>query len=155
MTITFPVSPTIGQEYTFAGNTWSWDGTAWTLVRIPTGPTGATGPTGPTGSQGLQGETGPQGATGPTGAQGAASTVPGPQGTGTPGGTASITNSGTSSAATFNFTIPQGPTGPTGSAGVAVAYSNGSNTANSNKVFYNNTGTPPGGTAAGDLYIYY
>jgi hypothetical protein len=43
-----------------------------------------------------------------------------------------------------------------GSVSVAsTAYSNGTNTANSNKIFYNNTGTPPAGTAAGDLYIYY
>jgi hypothetical protein len=35
-----------------------------------------------------------------------------------------------------------------------VAYSNGTDTANLNKIFYNNTGTPPSGTAAGDIYIY-
>ncbi len=37
----------------------------------------------------------------------------------------------------------------------STAYSNGTNTANSNKIFYNNTGTPPTGTAAGDLYVFY
>lgn len=43
-----------------------------------------------------------------------------------------------------------------GSVNVATtAYSNGTNTANSNKIFYNTTGTPPTGTAAGDLYIFY
>ncbi len=36
-----------------------------------------------------------------------------------------------------------------------TAYSNGTNTANSNKIFYNNTGSLPTGTAAGDLYIQY
>lgn len=34
-------------------------------------------------------------------------------------------------------------------------YSNGTNTGNANKVFYNNTGTLPTGTAAGDIYIQY
>ena len=52
-------------------------------------------------------------------------------------------------------TGPSGPSGPTGAAGVAVAYSNGTDTANLNKIFYNTTGTPPSGTAAGDIYIYY
>ena len=36
-----------------------------------------------------------------------------------------------------------------------TAYSNGTNTSNSNKIFYNTSGTPPTGTAAGDLYIFY
>jgi hypothetical protein len=36
-----------------------------------------------------------------------------------------------------------------------TAYSNGTNTANSNKIFYNTSGTPPTGTAAGDLYIFF
>lgn len=72
----------------------------------PTGPTGATGPVGPTGP------------TGPTGATGTAATVAvGPTTTGAAGTSASVTNSGTSSAAVFNFTIPQGATGPTGPTG--------------------------------------
>jgi hypothetical protein len=50
---------------------------------------------------------------------------------------------------------PSGATGASGTAGVAVAYSNGTDTANLNKIFYNTTGTPPSGTAAGDIYIYY
>jgi hypothetical protein len=37
--------------------------------------------------------------------------------TGPAGGLASVTNSGTSSAAVFNFTVPQGATGPTGPTG--------------------------------------
>ena len=36
-----------------------------------------------------------------------------------------------------------------------ASYSNGTNTGNANKVFYNNTGTLPTGTAAGDIYIQY
>ena len=76
---------------------------------------------------------------------------------------------------------PQGPQGPTGATGASfptqtnqsgkflttdgtntswasvstTAYSNGTNAANSNKIFYNNTGSLPTGTAAGDLYIQY
>ena len=93
----------------------------------PQGPTGATGPQGPQGVQGPAGETGatgaqgPQGETGPQGPQGiqgiqGATGAQGPQGdaatiavgtvtTGTP---LSITNSGTSSAAVFDFVIPSG-----------------------------------------------
>lgn len=52
------------------------------------------------------------------GAQGPAATLNvGTTTTSAPGGNASVTNSGTSSAAVFNFTIPtgaQGPQGPTG-----------------------------------------
>jgi hypothetical protein len=40
--------------------------------------------------------------------------------TGSPGTSASVTNSGTTSAAVFNFTIPQGATGATGSPGTAA-----------------------------------
>ena len=36
-----------------------------------------------------------------------------------------------------------------------TAYSNGTNTANSNKIFYNSSGVQPTGTAAGDLYIFF
>lgn len=80
--IDFPNNPTNGQTYTNGIQTYTWNGTAWRLVRTsavgPTGPTGATGApsnvTGPTGPQGAQGATGPTGAastvTGPTGAQG-------------------------------------------------------------------------------------
>jgi len=43
-----------------------------------------------------------------------------------------------------------------GSVNVATtAYSNGTNVANSNKIFYNTTGIAPTATAAGDLYIFY
>ena len=72
----------------------------------PQGPQGLTGATGPTGP------TGPTGATGPQGPQGLAATVAaGTTTTGSPGTSASVTNSGTTSAAVFNFTIPQGASG--------------------------------------------
>lgn len=76
------------------------------------GPTGATGPTGPTGPQGIQGI---QGATGPTGA--AATITAGTTITTDPGTSASVTNSGTSSAAIFEFAIPRGATGAAGATG--------------------------------------
>ena len=99
-----------------------------------TGPKGDTGNTGATGPQGLQGEQGPQGLqgiqgeTGATGAQGIQGPIglTGPAGadgtngtngidgtaatitvgTTTTGATASVTNSGTSSAAVLNFVLP-------------------------------------------------
>jgi len=96
----------------------------------PTGPQGETGATGPTGSQGPQGEQGIQGETGATGATGATGpqgeTGPqGPQGdagtaatitigavtTGAAGSNVVVTNSGTSTAAILNFTIPKGDQG--------------------------------------------
>ena len=92
-----------------------------------TGATGATGPTGPTGPQGPTGPKGDTGATGPQGPQGPAATITvGTTTTGNPGTNASVTNSGTSSAAVLNFTIPRGDkgetgaTGPTGSDGQAA-----------------------------------
>lgn len=69
------------------------------------------GPTGPTG---------PTGATGATGATGSAATIAvGTVTTGTVGSSVVITNVGTSSAATFDFTIPVGATGATGATGPA------------------------------------
>lgn len=78
-----------------------------------TGATGATGPAGATGPQGPKGDTGATGATGPAGT--AATIAVGTVTTGEPGTSATVTNSGTSSAAVFDFTIPQGEKGDTGS----------------------------------------
>lgn len=99
------------------------------------GPKGDTGPQGPAGPQGIQGEKGdkgaqgergpqgiqgPQGEKGDTGAAGAAATIAvGTTTTGAEGTNASVTNSGTSSAAVFDFTIPRGATGATGATGPA------------------------------------
>lgn len=95
-----------------------------------TGETGATGPAGPQGEQGPKGDTGDTGATGPQGPKGdTGETGPtGPQGpaatiavgtvtTGAEGSQVTITNSGTSSAAVFDFSIPVGATGATGPTG--------------------------------------
>ena len=81
----------------------------------PQGIQGITGPTGPQGIQGITGPTGPQGSRGATGADGAAATVAiGTVVTARPGAQAEVTNSGTPSAAVFDFVIPQGATGPQG-----------------------------------------
>ena len=62
--------------------------------------------------QGSTGSTGSTGATGATGADGKAATVSvGTVTTGQPGTNASVTNSGTESAATLDFVIPQGNNG--------------------------------------------
>lgn len=60
-------------------------------------------------------ETGTPGAIGPSGA--AATVAVGTVTTGAAGSNATVTNSGTSTAATFNFTIPRGDTGATGATG--------------------------------------
>lgn len=81
----------------------------------PQGITGATGPQGPqgitgtTGPQGLAGVTGPMGLTGPTGA--AATITIGTVTTGDPGTEATVTNSGTTEEAVFDFVIPRGKPG--------------------------------------------
>ena len=91
----------------------------------PAGATGATGPKGDTGAQGPQGIQGPQGVKGDkgdTGNTGAAATIAvGTTTTSAPGGAAAVSNSGTSSAAVFDFTIPRGDTGPAGATGAGVA----------------------------------
>lgn len=99
----------------------------------PQGPKGDTGATGPAGAAGATGPAGPQGETGATGPAGAAASVT--VGTTTSGDTASVTNSGTSSAAVLDFVLvngkdgavgatgetgPQGPKGDTGEAGAAA-----------------------------------
>ena len=76
----------------------------------------------PEGATGPKGETGDTGATGATGAAGAAATISVGSVTGTThGNPPQITNSGTSSAAVFNFVIPDGATGPTGATGATGA----------------------------------
>ena len=102
------VSPTVGTTTTGAAGTnasVSISGHELSFT-IPRGDTGATGP------QGIQGI---QGATGATGA--AATIAVGTTTTGAAGSSATITNSGTSGAATFDFAIPRGDTGATGPQG--------------------------------------
>ena len=97
----------------------------------PQGPQGVQGPQGEVGPKGDTGATGPKGATGEKGADGAAATIK--IGTVTSGAAASVTNSGTTSAAVFDFVLPkgdkgdkgdpgeQGPQGETGATGPAGA----------------------------------
>ena len=85
------------------------------LVNGPTGPQGATGPQGPKGDTGDTGPQGPTGATGPTGPQGSAATITVGTVTSVPfGGTASVTNSGTSGSAVLDFVVVTGPQGAIG-----------------------------------------
>jgi hypothetical protein len=65
------------------------------------------------------GGTGPAGPAGPAGA--AATVAVGTTTTGAAGTNAAVTNSGTSAAAVFNFTVPRGATGAAGPAGAAGA----------------------------------
>ena len=72
--------------------------------------------------KGVEGAQGPVGPQGPQGPQGTAATVTaGTTTTGLAGTNAIVTNSGTSSAAVFDFTIPRGDTGATGATGAGVA----------------------------------
>jgi len=73
-------------------------------------------PRGDTGTPGATGATGPQGNAGLAAIVNAGTTT-----TGAPGTSASVTNSGTTSAAVFDFTIPRGDVGPTGSAATIAA----------------------------------
>lgn len=92
----------------------------------PVGPTGPTGPTGATGATGPKGDKGDIGDTGPAGA--AATITVGTVTTGAPTSPVVVTNSGTSSAAVLNFTIPKGDTGDIGSLSAASPITYTSNT---------------------------
>lgn len=84
----------------------------------PQGPQGVQGPqgeVGPKGDTGATGATGPQGPAGSPGADGAAATIK--IGTVTSGAAASVTNSGTTSAAVFDFVLPKGDKGEKGDTG--------------------------------------
>ena len=84
----------------------------------PQGPQGEPGPQGPQGEAGPKGDTGPQGEQGEPGPQGPAATVEVGETTTLPAdSSASVTNSGTTSAAIFNFAIPQGQKGDKGDKG--------------------------------------
>lgn len=85
-------------------------GTTTAAVLNFTIPRGDTGATGATGAKGDKGDTGD-----------AATIAVGTTTTGAAGSSALVTNSGTSSAATFNFTIPRGDIGATGATGATGA----------------------------------
>ena len=82
----------------------------------PAGPAGATGPAGPQGSIGPSGPSGPPGPIGATGPAGSSATVAiGTVTTLSPGSSATVNNSGTSSNVILNFGIPQGQSGSSNS----------------------------------------
>lgn len=84
----------------------------------PKGDTGERGLQGEQGLQGIQGIQGPQGKQGIQGATGAAATIKvGTVTTGAAGTAAKVVNSGTTSAAVLDFTIPQGAKGDKGEQG--------------------------------------
>ena len=85
---------------------------------------GPQGPEGPKGDQGIPGIQGPEGPSGPVGPKGdpgkdgiSATVDVGTVTTGEPGTEAQITNSGTTTAAVFDFIIPTGPQGTPGKDG--------------------------------------
>jgi hypothetical protein len=80
----------------------------------------------PRGAAGAAGATGPQGPQGNTGT--AATISPGTTTTGAAGSNASVFNSGTTSAAIFDFTIPRGNTGATGASGSSATIAVGTTT---------------------------
>ena len=129
-----------GNTYTFVGDPGVWKAT--TFGDAPTGPAGTiavgtvtTGPAGgsasitntgtpsaatlnftiPAGATGGAGPPGPSGPPGGAGSPGAAATISIGSVTSVPNGSpATVTNTGTSSAATFDFDIPAGVAGPAG-----------------------------------------
>ena len=112
----------------------------FTIPRGATGATGAQGATGPQGSQGATGPQGPAGAAGSQGSNGTAATIAvGSVSTGLPGSSASVTNAGSSSSATFNFAIPRGDTGASGSFTWRGGWSNSTVYGTNEVVYYNGT----------------
>ena len=105
------VDPSIGTVTTGAA------GSSAAVTISGTGVLGFTIPRGDVGTTGAQGAQG-NSVTGATGAAGAAATIAvGSVTTGSAGSSVAIVNAGSSSAATFNFTIPRGDTGASGSTG--------------------------------------
>lgn len=91
-----------------------------TVSKGPKGDKGDTGATGATGAQGLKGDKGDRGEKGDAG-DAATIAVSSSTQTKSPGTNATVINTGTSSAAVFEFAIPQGATGATGPQGATGA----------------------------------
>ena len=139
------------------GDAWSWDGANWVDIGHlvgPQGPAGAQGPQGATGAQGTQGVQGTKGDRGLQGVAGAAATVTvGTTTTGAAGSSASVTNSGTTAAAVFNFAIPQGVKGDKGEKGdTGAAGADGTGVAIKGSVA-NAAALPTTGNADGDMWL--
>jgi hypothetical protein len=56
--LSFPLTPQIGDTYTYEAKTWEWTGTVWRGIPA-TGPQGPEGPQGPKGDPGTAGQAGP------------------------------------------------------------------------------------------------
>jgi len=109
------------------------------LTQIITSTSGIRGPQGYQGPKGDTGNPGPAGATGPAGS--AATVTVGSTLTGAAGSPAIVTNSGTTSAAILDFSIPQGLKGDKGDAGDVSFTSTGTfsgtiSMTNPNNVYY-------------------
>ena len=92
------------------------DGTEKTdYMIVMDGAKGDTGATGPTGAKGAKGDKGEAGAAGAKGDTGTAATIE--VGNVTSGDSPNVTNTGTPSAAVFNFTLPKGDKGDKGDKG--------------------------------------
>lgn len=95
------------------------DNPAPVSVKGAKGDKGETGATGATGAQGERGEKGDKGDAGEPGEAGKAATIAvGTVETGEPGAEASVTNTGTESAAVLHFVIPRGAKGEQGEKGL-------------------------------------
>ncbi|MES1927554.1 collagen-like protein [Salinisphaera sp. T31B1] len=108
------------------------------------GPMGEQGEQGPKGDKGDTGATGPKGDTGNAGADGTAATINvGNTSTLAAGSSATVSNTGNSTAAVFDFGIPAGPQGTPGADG-----------ANGAK-WFDGSGAPGtvSGASAGDYYL--
>ncbi len=107
-------------------------------LKGPKGDKGDAGPQGAAGAQGPQGATGPQGVQGLQGPAGSAATITiGSVTTSAPGTSASVTNSGTSSAAVLDFVLPKGKDGADGGVTVDEELSSTSTNPVQNNVIYN------------------
>ena len=62
MPLSFPLSPTIGQTYTYASRSWTWNGVVWKSVGTIQGAQGIQGFQGTSGLNGAQGLQGPNAA---------------------------------------------------------------------------------------------
>ena len=137
MSINFPASPVLNENYSVNGRTWSWNGQAWQLtgaIGIPgytgsQGFLGATGAVGATGDQGLTGSTGTTGATGVVGFTGSQ---------GNPGGATGATGVSVAGATGATGVGATGATGPIGATGPAGS---GSGTASTRTTATVSTGT--------------
>ena len=106
------------EVYTYTGTDGWLNGGSLQGAKGDTGPAGPQGAVGPQGEPGEQGPAGPTGPAGSKGEPGAAATVSvGTVTTGAAGSGATVLNTGTTSAAVLNFTIPRGDKGETGPRG--------------------------------------